>query len=169
VPIHGREAHVGHFIELPQLLHDELADHSRSDLAIARRAHLVGDAAQRLIHLRPRHGTLLQRLLHAGAKLGFIEGLACAIALDDRGHDQLRGLESGEPLAAGEALAAPADLTPFARQAGVGDLRLDVAAEWAVHASTRSDRSPARTRTLLAVHGEPPAELEHLTLYPLHD
>src|SRR5882762_9404160 len=41
VPIDGSEAHVCNFIQLPQLIHHELADRARLHLAIAEAAHLV--------------------------------------------------------------------------------------------------------------------------------
>ena len=86
-------------------------------LAVTETAHLVHDAAQSLVDLLARHRPLLERLLHAGAQLVFVEGLAPTVALDHQRHDQLGGLEGGEALAALQAFAAAAYLPPLARQA----------------------------------------------------
>src|SRR5437016_4257663 len=106
-----------------------------------------------------RHGALLQRLLHAGAQLPLIEGLAATIALDHHRHHELRRLESREALAALQALAAAADLTAFPREARVGHLGLDVAAEGTVHAACTAPvatvRTPESVRTARAPSGAP--------------
>ena len=73
--------------------------------------------------------------MHAGAQLDLVERFAGVVALDDLRHQQLGRLEGREALAAGEALATPADLPALASEARVGDLGLNVAAERAVHAA----------------------------------
>src|SRR5580698_568649 len=82
-----------------------------------------------------RHGPLLERFFDAGAQLRFVERLAAAVALHHHGHDELGGLERGEPLTARETLPAAANLAPFSREAGVGHLSLYMAAKGAVHAA----------------------------------
>ena len=76
---------------------------------------------------------LLERLHDPAAQLALVEGLARAVVLDDLRHDELGGLEGREALAAGQALAAAADLVPLAREARVGHLGVVVVAERAVH------------------------------------
>ena len=131
--IDGGEAHVGDLVELVQLLHDELADHARGDLALAERAQPVADALDRGLDRLAADRPLLERLQHARAQLALVEGLARAVVLDHLRHDELRGLEGREALAAGQALAAAADLLPLAREARVDDLGVVVVAERAVH------------------------------------
>src|SRR5437762_2543892 len=159
VAVHGGEAHVGDLVEVAQLLHHELPDRARGHLPVAEASHLVHDAAHGLVDLLARHGALLQRLLHAGAQFPLIEGLAATIALDHHRHHQLGRLESREALAALQALAAAADLTAFPREARVGHLGLDVAAEGTVHAActvpVATIRTPESVRTAPAPSGAP--------------
>ena len=54
--IHGREAHVRHFIEVMQLFHRELADQTRRHLALAERAQLVTDMHDRGVERLARTG-----------------------------------------------------------------------------------------------------------------
>jgi len=117
VPVDGSEAHVGNFIEVPQLLHHQLADGAGRDFAVAEAAHAMHDTAHGLVDLLARHRALLERLLHAGTQFGLIERLASAITLDHERHEQLCRLEGRETLAALQALAAAADLPPLAGEA----------------------------------------------------
>ena len=136
------EAHVGDFVELVQLLHHDLADLPRRHFALAERCAACGRCARR----RPRSprsttGRFSSALMHAAAQLALVERLARCVALDDARHDQLGGLERGEALAAGQALAAPADLRALARQARVDDLGVVVRAERAMHGRRRYRRA----------------------------
>jgi len=135
VPVDGGEAHVRDLIEVLQFLHDQLTDGARGNLAVPEAAHPMHDAAHGLVDLLARHRALLQRLLHAGTQLALIECLAPAITLDHERHDELRGLEGREALAALQALASAANLSPLAGEARVVHLSLLVAAERAVHAA----------------------------------
>ena len=49
VAVHRGEAHVGHFVELVQLFHHELADLPRGHFALAEAAQLARDAADRFL------------------------------------------------------------------------------------------------------------------------
>src|SRR5262249_4063007 len=133
VPIHRREAHERHFVEMPQLLHHELTHRARLNFPLSQSPNLVKNAAERCIDRLATDGPLFERLLHPAANFVLIERLAGAIRLHDDGHDQLRRLERGEALAAAQALAATAHLPPFAREARVRDFGVYVAAEGAIH------------------------------------
>ena len=108
--VHRREAHIGDFVEVAQFLHHELAHLARSHLALTERAQAVGDALDGGFDLLLLDRTLLQRAQDARTQLLLVEGLAFAMAFDDQRHHELGGLEGGEALAAGEALAPPTDL-----------------------------------------------------------
>ena len=103
------ETHVGDVVELAQLRHHELADAARRQLALGGHAQLVHHRAHRGLDLLLRHRALLQRAVEAEAQLARVEGLAAAVALDDRRQLELDRLERAEALAAGLALAAAAD------------------------------------------------------------
>src|SRR6202042_1524670 len=63
--IHRSETHVGDFIEVPQLLHDKLAERARVHLALAERAQLVTNAAYGLVECLAADRALFQRLFHS--------------------------------------------------------------------------------------------------------
>src|SRR6185312_14495451 len=133
-----------------QLVHHDFAHFARGDLPLTEAAQLVADATDRLLDRFLTDRPLLECLAHAGPQLRLIERLARTIALHDERHGELGRLERREALAAGETLAAAADLTAFTREARVGDLRLDVAAEGTVHAALRkwgSRDEPNRSRS----------------------
>src|SRR3984957_361478 len=134
--VHRSESHVPHFVQMPQLLHDHLAHAARSDLPLTQAAQLVADSGHGGLDGIAADRALFQCLLHSVQQLAFVEGLAAAIALDDRGQQQLCSLKRREALRAAQAFAAPADLPPFAREARVDDLSLRVTAKRTVHGST---------------------------------
>ena len=133
MPVHRREAHVRHFVELVQLFHHDLADLARGHFALAEAAQLARDVADRFLDGLARYRPLLQRLEHAAAQLALVERHAALVALHHQRHHQLGGLERGEALAAGQAFAAAADLRALGREARVGDLGVVVRAEGTVH------------------------------------
>src|SRR2546430_15728284 len=148
--VHGGEAHVGHLVQVAQLLHHELPDRARGHFPVPEAAHLVHHATEGLVELGARHRALLQRFLHAGAQLRLIERLAPPVALDHHRHEELGRFEGREALATLQALAAPADLPALAGEARVGHLGLDVAAEGTVHAASfpgATARTPGSART----------------------
>src|ERR1700679_985384 len=144
--VNRREAHVTHFIQVPPLLHDPLADGSRGYLAFAQAPQLVANPRDSGLDRLPADRALLQRLLHSRQELALIEGLAAAVALDHGRHQQLRGLEGGEAFGTGETFASSTNLPALTGQAGVDDLSLRMAAKWAIHGAclARRRRAPAR-------------------------
>src|SRR6185312_5647277 len=149
--IHRCKPHVRDLIEAAQLVHHDLAHFTRGDLAFTEAAQLVADATDRLLDRFLTDRPLLECLAHAGSQLRLIERLARTIALDDERHGELGRLERREAFAAGETLAAAADLAALTRETRVGDLRLDVAAEGTVHAALRkwgSRDEPNRSRSV---------------------
>ena len=93
----------------------------------------MADALDRRFDGLAADRSLLQRLHDPAAQLALVERLARAVVLDDLRHDELGGLEGGEPLAAGEAFAPAPDLVTLAGEARVRHLGVVVVAEWAVH------------------------------------
>jgi hypothetical protein len=114
--IDRREADVRHFIELPQLLHDELTDHARWHFTIANNSYLVSNTTQSLINGLTRNGPLLQGLLHPGAQLRLVVSLANIVRLDDHRHDQFSRLKRSESFATGQTFTPTAYLPPLTRQ-----------------------------------------------------
>jgi hypothetical protein len=112
--VDGGVADVRDLVEVAELLHDDLADDARGDLALAQHAQAMADALDRGFDRLAADGTLLERLHDARAQLALVEGLASAVVLDDLRHDEFRRLEGREALAAGQAFAAAADLVPLA-------------------------------------------------------
>src|SRR5450755_932186 len=94
------EAHIGDLIQVPQFLHDEVAQGARAHFALAQRAQFVTNAAHRLLESLTAHGTFLERLLHAGAQLRLIKGYATAVSLDDQRQHEFRCFEGAEALSA---------------------------------------------------------------------
>src|SRR5882724_6467751 len=115
--IHRGKSHVSHFVELPQLLHDELADDPGRYLPVTDNPYLVSNTAQGLINGLTRNRPLLQGLLHPGAQLRLVIRLANVVRLHDDGHHQLGSLERSEPLAAGQTFTPTTYLPPLTRQA----------------------------------------------------
>src|SRR5579859_816727 len=142
--IHGCEAHVADLIQMPQLLHDQLADGARGYLALAHPAQLVANPRHRRVDRLAADRALFQRLLHAGAQLALIERLAAAVALDHGRHHQFGRLEGCEAFRALEALASPPDLPSFVGQARIDDLGIRVSAKWTMHGAYLSRRGPSR-------------------------
>ena len=146
--VHGGEAHVPDFVQMPQFFHDHIADAARGDLALAQTAQPVTYSGNGGFDRVTTDGALLQRPLHSSEQLVLIERLATAVVLDDGGKQQLRGFESREALRAFETFAAPANLTPFAGEARVDDFSLRVTAKWAMHGDylARSRCGPCGTQ-----------------------
>ena len=133
--IHRGEAHVRDLVEMVQLFHRQLADQARgtSRSPSARSLWQMCTTAASSASLDTgRFSSALSMLLRS---LLLVERLAARVVLDDARHHQLRGLEGREALAALQALAATADLLPFAGEARIDDLRLFVIAERAMHAA----------------------------------
>src|SRR6185436_9697330 len=105
-PVHGREADVADLVELPQLVHHELADLPRRDLALTERQHLLDDALDRRVDVLGRHRSLVQRALEADADLALVEVGARAVALDDLRQAELDVLVGREALLARHAASA---------------------------------------------------------------
>ena len=61
--VHRGEAHVCHLVQVPQLLHDQLAHHARGNFALAEHAQLVADAPDGLLDRLEADRALLQRLV----------------------------------------------------------------------------------------------------------
>ena len=91
------------------------------------------DVIERGLDLLDADRSLFQRPGQAPAELFLVERFAGAIAFHHPGHDQLRGLEGGEPLPAGLALAPAAHRISFRDQPGVYDLGVIGSAEGTVH------------------------------------
>jgi len=135
--IDGSEADVGHLIEIAQRLHDQLTAPPGLDLALTGRAQTTTDTLDRRLDLLVAHGSLLERLAQTASQLVLVEGLAPIVALDDRGHGELRALEGREPLAATLALASPSNLHALTGETGIDDPRLRMTTEGAVHRRMR--------------------------------
>src|SRR5581483_1920211 len=155
VSVDRRETYVGHFVQLTELIHDELADDARLNFTLAQTSNLVSDAADRLVEHLAGNRTLFQRFLHAPAQFGFVEVLASAIPLHHDRHHELSRLERGETLATGQTFAAPTNLPALTRQARVVDLGLDVPAERTMHPSRSGGRRQRRrsAHRLALAHG----------------
>src|SRR5690625_6094200 len=91
--VDGGEAHVGHLVQLMQLVHDQLADLARRQLAVSLAADRLFDLGDRRLDLLGAHGTFLQGTQLARAELRFIILLAAAVALDDPRHHYLVGVD----------------------------------------------------------------------------
>ena len=137
VPVHRGVTHVGHFIELVQFFHDDFADLPRRDFALAETAQLARDVPHGFFDGFAAHRAFLQRLVQSAAQLVLVERHAALIVLHHQRHHQLGGFERGETLAAGQALAAPANLRAFGRQPRVVYLGVVVRAEGTVHGLKR--------------------------------
>src|SRR5690606_28547558 len=106
-------------------------------------AQLVDDRAHGGLQLLLRHRTLVHRALEALAQLARVEMLPPAVGLDDRRQLQLDGLQRGEALPAGFALATAADGRAVVAHPRVDDPGIHVLAEGAVHAASWSLRGSA--------------------------
>src|SRR5210317_1855963 len=133
--INGCKPDESDFVELPQFLHHQLADHDRAHFALTGHLELVHDPRQSLFHRFAADRTLLQRPLDPGAQFGLVEGLTAGIAFNDVWQHQFRGFESGESLRATQAFATPPHLAPLTREPGVGYLGFRVTAKRTVHRS----------------------------------
>src|SRR5690606_17719730 len=124
--VHRGEAHEADVVELAQLGDHELADPARADLALGGHAELVHHRAHRRLDLLFGDRPLVQRAVETQPQLARIERLTPAVALDDGWQLELDGLEGGEALAAGLALAPPADGGTVLGRARVDDPGIDV-------------------------------------------
>ena len=131
--IDGGVAHVGDLVEMPQfpMTISPIVREATSRSPSTRSA--VPDALDRRFDLVAADRPLLERLHDAGAQLVLVERLARLVVLDDLRHDEFRGLECRESLAAGLAFAPAPDLVTLAGEARVRHFRVVVIAEWAVH------------------------------------
>ena len=136
LPVHRREADVGHLVQVPEALHDQLPDAGGADLppqlVLELLLDLVGGPLQQGEGDRP----LLAGLEHAAQELAPVKGLPGAALLDDHQGEHLHGLVGGEAILAFQALPPPADAGAVVGGAGVDDLAVQGGAEWAFHISS---------------------------------
>ncbi len=137
--IDGGETDVGDLIEFLQLGHHQLADHQRLDFALAGGTQLMLDMRNGRFQPLDADRAFLQRALHAGTQLVFVEGLATAVLLDQPRHHQFGGFEGREALAAGQAFAPATDLIALGDQARIDDLGVMCNAEGTMHELGWSD------------------------------
>jgi hypothetical protein len=136
VAVDRREAHECDLVELPQPLHEELADLIGRHLPVGALVHHGLDPVHHALEALHRDGALLAGLEETGQDLLAIEALATPVLLDDEVRDLVDTLVGGEALAAGEALATPADDLALLALARVDDLVLEVGAERTLQDST---------------------------------
>src|SRR6185503_6120624 len=138
LPVHGGEAHVGHLVELLEMLHHHLAQLLGGDLLLRPLVQLGLDLGHHVVHRLHAHRALLAGLEDGPAELLPVEGLAPVVALDHVGQHVLDVLVGRIAAVALEALAAAADelaVTPHAR---VHHAVFRVAAEGTFHGRSLS-------------------------------
>src|SRR5205807_839208 len=133
LPVDRSEAHVGHGVELLEVLHHDLPELLARDLLLGAivelRLDLANDVVDRLDADRP----LLARFQNRGAELLAVEGLAPAVPLDDVRQDILDVLVGRVPPVALEALTPAPDELALAPDPRVDDPILRVTAKRAFH------------------------------------
>src|SRR5262249_10950840 len=102
IAIDGGKSHIGNVVKFAQMLHDDLADCFRGNLALALALQLADDFRNHLLDPLRLDRTLAQRNLYGAHQLVAIERNAPAGTLDDGQFAQLHALERRETEIAGE-------------------------------------------------------------------
>src|SRR5690606_37343110 len=118
LPIHGGKAHVRHFVQFPQAIHDPFADAAGRDLRLAPMAKLPLDGLRDVLQLLRGNGPLLTRLQQAGQHLLPGKSLPPPVFLNDDEGAFLPPLVGGEPAAAHLALPPAAHRGALIHRAG---------------------------------------------------
>ncbi len=112
LPVHRREADIGHLVHLSQPVHHQLPNLRRGDLPVHVVLENLLNFVGNLLQLSKGHRALLTGPDHAVEQLAFVKCLAAAILLDDHQRQTLHGLIGCKPLMARQALPAAADTGP---------------------------------------------------------
>src|SRR5262249_25269111 len=103
-PVHRREAHVCHLVELVQLAHDCFTNHRARDFLLTAFLQRLLDAVGGLLDGRDADRPFLARLLQTGDDLETVEQLAAAVLLDHHRQHLFDALVRREASFAVEAL-----------------------------------------------------------------
>src|SRR5262249_40872578 len=149
--IDGGEAHVGHLVDPPQLLHDPRADLGRLHLAVGAILQLRLDAVGDPFELLHADRALLAGPDQPADQFLPLKRLGTAVFLDHAIFDFLDVLAARVALAAAQALATPADAVAFLALARVDHLVAEVTAERTFHVIA----TPSLLRPVFAPSGLP--------------
>src|SRR5712691_2309446 len=109
VHIHRRKSHVRDFVQLFQPVHDHFADFRGGQFAFGGLLHDAFDFIHNRFELRRRHRTFFTSFQEPLQNFLPFETLAPPVLLDDHVRDFVDALIRGEPPAAFQALAPPAN------------------------------------------------------------
>ena len=140
IAIDRGKAHIGHVVEVAQMLHHRLADGLGRHFAFAQTFQLADDLRHHLLDPLRLDRALAQRNRQRAHQLVAIERHAPAVALDHHKLAQLHALEGGEAEIAGQADAAAADRGRILGRPRVLHLGIEGAAARTAHASPLTRR-----------------------------
>src|SRR5688572_7536973 len=136
--VYRRKANISDVIEFAKLLHDQLADFLRADLAVTETFQLARYGTDELVDMILVEWPLAQCDLQRAGQLVAVEYHAPAAALENHQLTKLHALKSGETTGAFRAKAAPPDRRMVFGGTGVLHLRIVRAAIGAPHSAPRS-------------------------------
>src|SRR5262245_54263402 len=117
------------------MLHHDLTDGLRRNLALALAFQLTHNLGDHLLNTLGLDGALAQRDLHRSHELVAIKGNTAAVALDDGQFAQLHAFEGRDAEIAGQTNAAAADHSQLLGRPRVSHLRIEATATRATHAA----------------------------------
>src|SRR5262249_3418838 len=127
------KSHIGNVIEFAQMLHDDLANGFRGNLALALALELADDLRNHLLDPLRLDGALAQRNRHGAHQLVAVERDPPAGALDDGQFAQLHALERRETEIAGQTDTTATDHGRIFGWSGILHLRIETSATRATH------------------------------------
>src|SRR6266481_484567 len=133
VHVHRRKPHVRDFVQLFQPVHDHFADFRGGQLAFGGLLHYAFDFIHDCFELRRGHGTLFASLQEPLQNFLPFETLAPPVLFDDHVRDFVDAFVGGEPPAAFQALAPPANGVAEAAFPRINHFVVDVRAKRTLH------------------------------------